>query len=98
VWHGEADRTVDPGNGRALARQWAALHASTETATRTVDGARLERWGDDVELWTLPGLEHGYPITPDHPNDGRAARYVLDAPVSATDRVLRFWGVERAIA
>jgi poly(hydroxyalkanoate) depolymerase family esterase len=98
VWHGEADRTVDPGNGRALARQWAALHASTETVTRKVDGARLERWGDDVELWTLPNLEHGYPITPDHPNDGRAARYVLDAPVSATDRVLRFWGVERAIA
>jgi poly(hydroxyalkanoate) depolymerase family esterase len=98
VWHGESDRTVDPGNGRALARQWAALHASTETASRNIGGARVERWGEEVELWTIPRLEHGYPITQDHPNDGRSARFVLDAPVSATERVVRFWGVERVIA
>lgn len=49
IWHGEADRIVDPANARLLALQWSELHGPGE-AERPA-----------VQLWTIPGLAHGWP-------------------------------------
>lgn len=66
VWHGLADRVVDPANGRLLAQQWAALHGLDATQPADVGpAARCESWGDPaqpaVQLWTLLDAGHVWP-------------------------------------
>lgn len=80
VWHGEADRIVDPANARLLATQWAAVHgfapADVETSERMP--ARQARWSRNgrsvVELWTLADQAHEW-------------------PAGATGRIAAFWGL-----
>jgi poly(hydroxyalkanoate) depolymerase family esterase len=80
IWHGDADRVVDPGNSRLLAEQWSALHGLDhgKPAADALD-RRREIWGQQkqpaVELWTMPGLAHIWPS-------------------GATDRIAAFWGLE----
>jgi poly(hydroxyalkanoate) depolymerase family esterase len=68
IWHGDDDRVVDPANARLLAEQWSTLHGleSAPKATTEFAGARRERWNRNrqpaVELWSLPGLAHAWPL------------------------------------
>ena len=70
VWQGEADTTVNPDNARALALQWSDVLGLPPAPSRieTIDGARHEVWEAggvaQMELWLVPGLGHGTPITP----------------------------------
>jgi len=80
IWHGSADRVVDPANARLLAGQWATVHGldgSGEAAEP--DPGRREIWGRPdrpaVELWTLPGLGHVW-------------------PAEAANRIAGFWGLQ----
>jgi poly(hydroxyalkanoate) depolymerase family esterase len=84
VWRGDADRTVDPANGELLAQQWAALHGI---------GATRLGWGDAVELWTVPGLEHGFPVDPRRDGGGTPGPWVLDAALPAAEHIARFWNL-----
>jgi poly(hydroxyalkanoate) depolymerase family esterase len=78
IWHGEADRVVDPANARLLAAQWSALHGLGPTANDVTDFklARRERWTLNqqsiVERWSLPELGH-------------------DWPPAATEAIAEFW-------
>jgi poly(hydroxyalkanoate) depolymerase family esterase len=79
IWHGEADRVVDPANARLLAMQWSALHGLDSTGLIVEpSGVRREIWGQSkppaVELWTLPGQPHAW-------------------PANAADHIARFWGL-----
>ena len=67
VWHGLADRVVDPPNGRLLALQWAALHGLDAAPPADVGAAmRCESWGDPaqpaVQLWTQVDGGHVWPV------------------------------------
>jgi poly(hydroxyalkanoate) depolymerase family esterase len=102
IWHGDRDRTVAPGNAEALAAQWSELHGygpepSSEIAR---SGARQRGWGPAnrpaaVELWTLAGLGHGFPVDPKTEGGGHPGAWVTDAGVSAAQEIARFWGLER---
>jgi poly(hydroxyalkanoate) depolymerase family esterase len=67
IWHGDADRVVDPANAPLLARQWSSLHGVDPAAIDTAElpGAARDRWtaaGQTVvELWRLPGQAHVWP-------------------------------------
>jgi feruloyl esterase len=80
IWAGEADRVVDPANGRLLASQWSSVHglATPNLATAEFSGAVRERWGETewpaVELWLLPGVAHAW-------------------PADATRQIAGFWGL-----
>jgi poly(hydroxyalkanoate) depolymerase family esterase len=94
IWHGGEDNVVDPANAGLLARQWTAVHGLGGTAgmeSSPAPGVRRRIWGPPaqptVELWTMDRLRHAYPIN----GIGRASEWVAPAPVSATDRILRFW-------
>jgi poly(hydroxyalkanoate) depolymerase family esterase len=69
IWHGEDDRVVDPANSRLLAGQWSVLHGldPASATTEALRDGRCDRWGHDrrpvVELWSLPGLAHAWPVT-----------------------------------
>ena len=66
VWHGEADRVVDPANARLLAEQWSGVHGlESSKVIAEPFGVRREIWGKPelpaIELWTLPSLAHCWP-------------------------------------
>lgn len=94
IWHGEADTVVAPENATLLATQWRALHGLPDAPVEDVAeaGVRRRRWGRDgapaVELWTLPGMAHGYPI---NGGLGHASRFVPEAAVAATPAIAAFW-------
>jgi poly(hydroxyalkanoate) depolymerase family esterase len=92
VWHGTADRVVDPANGDALVAQWTALHGLAEIPdgeSEPVPGLRRRVWGRAVEQWSLSGFGHAFPIA-----DGASADpYVLPAGIAASEAIARFWGL-----
>lgn len=93
IWHGAMDTTVNIGNAQASVAQWADLQGLPLVPVRQdlVDGAVHLRWGDRLELYTLPLLGHGTPI--DSRDVGMAAPYILDAGISSSSRILDFWGL-----
>ncbi len=102
IWQGERDRTVHPGNAEVLAAQWSALHGYGSTPTADDSGLELRRraWGRPdrpaaVELWTLAHVGHGFPVNPRRPGGGRTGAWVVDAGLSAAQRIAEFWGLER---
>jgi poly(3-hydroxybutyrate) depolymerase len=101
IWQGDADHTVAPGNAEQLASQFLALHgiegAGAEVPAGQGTGGRLWRdpagvagpGGITVELRTVAGMGHGYPIAAGTPSD----RFVLPVGVDATEALARFWGL-----
>lgn len=101
IWHGQADATVASSNALALARQWAAVHGlaeqpdevrarrgQTRSVWRAADGEAL------IELNLLASLGHGTPLAAggDDPI-GEVAPFMLEAGVSSSLEIARFWGV-----
>lgn len=104
VWHGDADATVSPANAGLIVEQWRSLHGVARDATRTeVAGRHTHRvWTDaqgrDVlEEHRIEGLGHGTPLSTAGPERcGIAGPYMLEAGVSSTRRIARFWGLGRS--
>jgi poly(hydroxyalkanoate) depolymerase family esterase len=104
IWQGGLDRTVDPRNAETLAAQWSELHGwgaipAVSINTDVAPGVRRRAWGRPerpaVELWTLAGLGHGFPINPREPGRGQAGPWVVDAGLCAAQLIADFWGVHR---
>ncbi len=101
IWQGDADATVKPVNAEAVARQWANVHGldAAPSEKTTKGGHRQERWlAPDgrvlVELHTLAGLGHGTPLNTGGPDGyGAAAPFLLEAGVSSSLELARFWGL-----
>ena len=94
IWHGDSDHTVNVGNAQASAAQWADLNGLklTDARQETVEGGAVHlSWGDQLEMYTVPGLGHGTPI--DAAVLGTPGPYILEAGISSTMRIARFWGL-----
>ncbi|UPY38803.1 PHB depolymerase family esterase [Sediminicoccus sp. KRV36] len=98
IWQGEKDRTVDPENAEILATQWSALHGCLEEPTSDTQPAEATRhrvWSRRgaaaVELWTIAGMGHGFPIGA---GAGSAGPWVLDVGVPAARHIAAFWGLD----
>ena len=91
IWQGGADRVVDPANAVNLEAQWLALHGLGDAPTQDLSprpGRRRRVWRDSVEVWTINGMAHGYPVA-----HASAEAFVLDAGIDATAEIARFWGL-----
>lgn len=100
VWHGTADTVVNPGNAVEIVKQWRDLHGllPAPATTETVNGCVREAWGrhghDAIEYWTLPGIAHGAPLaTAGDERCGAPGPFLLDAGISSSWRIARFWGL-----
>lgn len=98
IWQGDADTTVDPHNGEALAMQWTNVHGLLPASATLTQGENFRRrsWaGVDgkvaVELVEISGMGHGVPVG-GLDAYGRAGPYFLDAGLSSTAAIARFWG------
>jgi poly(3-hydroxybutyrate) depolymerase len=101
IWQGEDDRTVAAGNAELLAAQWSGVHGlGLEPDSDSVAAAGLRRraWGragrPAVELCTIAGMGHGFPVHAEMPGGGRPGAWVLEAGVPAARHIAAFWGIE----
>jgi poly(hydroxyalkanoate) depolymerase family esterase len=100
IWHGTADTTVVPSNGRDITSQWRAVHNLTSAPTRTETIGRHRRriWTDSggrdaVEEYTITGMGHGTPLDIGPDGCGAPGPYMLDAGISSTRRLAHLWGL-----
>jgi len=104
IWHGDADTTVKPDNGEAIAMQWANVHGLPPQpgAARTDGGLARSVWLDGrgapvVERFVVHGLGHGTPLATHGPDGcGAAGPFLLEAGVSSSLQIAEFWGVADA--
>ena len=101
VWHGSADATVDPSNAAALIEQWRSLHGAAKEPARSdrVNGHPHRVWRDSkgrdvIEEYSITGLGHGTPLDTKRSRHGeKIAPFMLEAGISATSLIGRFWGI-----
>ena len=101
IWHGDSDRTVQPGAADQAARQWCDVHGVSGPGGKAVSpGGRVYRqWigGDGravVELHHIPGMGHGTPIsTTGSDACGHAGPFLLEAGISSSLEMAQSWGI-----
>lgn len=102
IWHGSADATVAPANADDLARQWAWTHGlpvepseTRELPRRTQAIWRSPTMGEVmIESNLVQGLGHGAPLAAAGAEGlGATAPYMLEAGISSSLEILRFWGL-----
>lgn len=99
IWHGSGDMTVDPSNARDLIDQWGALHGISKSPTRAdrIEGYPHRVWCDSsgrevVEEYSITGMAHGTPLDASDEDTGEVAgAFMLEAGISSTRQLLRFW-------
>jgi poly(3-hydroxybutyrate) depolymerase len=101
IWHGSADHTVVPANADAILAQWQAIHGVSDDAVETgmADGHPHRVWRDArgrpvLEEYRIAGMGHGTPLsTRGAESCGASAPHMLEAGISSTRRIARFWGL-----
>ena len=104
IWHGTSDTTVDPSNARDLIDQWSELHGVSQSPSRTdeVSGYPHRIWCDSsgrevIEEYSITGMAHGTPLDASAGETGEiAGAHMLEAGISSTQLLLRFWGLARS--
>jgi poly(hydroxyalkanoate) depolymerase family esterase len=102
IWHGSADSTVNPSNVQAIIGQWRALHGVGTTPDRieAVDGYPRRVWFDRadrevIEEFSITGMGHGTPLDSLGADGcGKSGPYMLEASISSTQHICRFWGID----
>ena len=107
VWHGSADRTVNPGNANEIVKQWLDVHGlpSAPMSTGDVDGYPREVWwnGDGqtvVESYTITDMAHGTPLGlagNDEPYGAEGA-FLIEAGISSSYHIANFFGLTELVS
>ncbi|MBR0793982.1 PHB depolymerase family esterase [Bradyrhizobium jicamae] len=102
VWHGSADRTVHPGNGDAIVKQWLDLHGLPLTAMSKadVDGHPREVWWNAdgetlVESYSITDMAHGTPLglAGNDERYGVEGAFLIEAGISSSYHIAEFFGL-----
>jgi poly(hydroxyalkanoate) depolymerase family esterase len=99
IWTGKKDNIVNPLNASVLAEQWAQLsHVMDKPMIDNQSGYKVTQWQNEakevqVELIEVNQLGHGIMVNPDTENGGEASGYLLAAPVSTAQHLVRLWGL-----
>ncbi|MET0719743.1 MAG: PHB depolymerase family esterase [Tardiphaga sp.] len=107
VWHGSADRTVNPGNAGEIVKQWLDVHGlpPAPMSASEVDGHPREVWWNAdgetvVESYTITDMAHGTPLAiagQDEPY-GAAGAFLLEAGIASSYHIAQFFGLTKALA
>jgi poly(hydroxyalkanoate) depolymerase family esterase len=102
VWHGSADRTVDPANANEIIKQWLDVHGlpSTPMSEATVDGYPRQIWWNAdgetiVESYTITDMAHGAPLgTADNDERyGAQGAFLIEAGISSSYHIANFFSL-----
>jgi feruloyl esterase len=106
VWHGTSDPIVKPSNGQDIIRQWSNVHGLSDTPSyqELIGGHSRRVWSDTngearIEAFTIRGMAHGVPLaTTGVESCGVAGAFFLDAGISSTHHIARFWRLRESLA
>ena len=104
IWHGTADATVSYGNAQAIIDQWRPLHRTHAEPDHVeiIGGHARRAWNDPsgrevIEEYTIHGMGHGTPLdTLSEDGFGMSGAYMLEANISSTLLICRFWELVQA--
>jgi poly(hydroxyalkanoate) depolymerase family esterase len=105
VWHGTSDPIVQPSNGEDIIRQWANVHCLGENPTfqELIGGHTRRVWNGAngealIESFAISGMAHGVPLaTTGGESCGAAGAFFLDAGISSTHHIARFWRLHETV-
>jgi poly(hydroxyalkanoate) depolymerase family esterase len=107
VWHGTADRTVNPANANEIVKQWLDVHGlpAAPMSCGDVDGHPREVWWNAdgetvVESYTIADMAHGTPLGlagNDEPYGAEGA-FLIEAGISSSYHIADFFGLTDRIA
>jgi poly(3-hydroxybutyrate) depolymerase len=102
VWHGSADRTVNPGNANEIVKQWLDVHGlpSAPMSTGDVDGHPRDVWWNAdgetvVESYTVTNMAHGTPLglAGNDERYGAEGAFLIEAGISSSYHIADFFGL-----
>jgi poly(hydroxyalkanoate) depolymerase family esterase len=102
VWHGSADRTVNPANANEIVKQWLDVHGlpSAPMSEGTVDGYPRQVWWNaggetTIESYTITDMAHGTPLgTADNDERyGAQGAFLIEAGISSSYHIAKFFGL-----
>jgi poly(hydroxyalkanoate) depolymerase family esterase len=106
VWHGSADRTVNPGNADEIVKQWLDVHGLplAPMSAGEVDGYPREVWwnadGETViESYTITDMAHGTPLGDSGHDErfGEEGAFLIEAGISSSYHIANFFGLTEQI-
>jgi poly(hydroxyalkanoate) depolymerase family esterase len=106
VWHGSADRTVNPANADEIVKQWLDVHdlPAAPMSETIVDGyPRLIWWNSDgetiVESYTITDMAHGTPlgIGDNDEHYGAQGAFLIEAGISSSYHIANFFGLTKRV-
>jgi len=106
VWHGSADRTVNPGNADEIVKQWLDVHGlpPAPMSAGEVDGYPREVWwnadGETViESYTITDMAHGTPLGDSGHDErfGEEGAFLIEAGISSSYHIANFFGLTEQI-
>jgi poly(hydroxyalkanoate) depolymerase family esterase len=107
VWHGSADRTVNPANADEIVKQWLDLHHLPAAAMSKglVDGYPHQVWwnadGDTtIESYTITDMAHGTPlgIADNDERYGVEGAFLIEAGISSSYHIASFFGLTERVS
>jgi poly(hydroxyalkanoate) depolymerase family esterase len=107
VWHGSADRTVNPVNADEIVKQWLDVHGlpSAPMSTADVDGYPRDVWWNEegetvVESYTITDMAHGTPLglTGSDESYGTAGAFLIEAGISSSYHIANFFGLTERVS
>jgi poly(hydroxyalkanoate) depolymerase family esterase len=101
VWHGSADRTVNPANANEIIKQWLDVHdlPLAPMSEGTVDGYPHQVWWNadgetTVESYTITNMAHGTPLGGDNDERyGTQGAFLIEAGISSSYHIASFFGL-----
>jgi poly(hydroxyalkanoate) depolymerase family esterase len=102
VWHGSADRTVNPGNANEIVKQWLDVHGlpGEPMSIGDVDGHPREVWWNAdgetvVESYTITDMAHGTPLglAGNDERYGAEGAFLIEAGISSSYHIADFFGL-----
>ncbi len=106
VWHGSADRTVNPANADQIVKQWLDLHGLPHEpmSSGEVDGYPRDVWWNAdgetvVESYTITDMAHGTPlgISGNDEPYGAEGAFLIEAGISSSYHIANFFGLTERI-
>lgn len=107
VWHGSADRTVNPANADEIVKQWLDVHGlpSAPMSTADVDGYPRDVWWNEegetvVESYTITDMAHGTPLGLAGRDEsyGSAGAFLIEAGISSSYHIANFFGLTERVS
>ena len=102
VWHGSADRTVNPANADEIVKQWLDVHhlPAAPMSEGIVDGYPHQVWWNAdgetiVESYTITDMAHGTPlgIADNDERYGAQGAFLIEAGISSSYHIASFFGL-----